>query len=102
MTCHGFARNYADLLTLRLLLGLAEAGLYPGIIFYISCWYKRTELGTRNATFFSSATIAGAFSGLLAAAISKMEGIGGKPGWTWIFIIEGLCTVLLAIASFWM
>lgn len=39
--------------------------------------------------------------GLLAAAISKMDGIGGKPGWAWIFILEGLFTVLCAIASFW-
>ncbi|KAF7799237.1 hypothetical protein EIP86_010469 [Pleurotus ostreatoroseus] len=95
---HGVARNYGDLVALRVLLGLAEAGLYPGIVFYMSCWYKRTELGTRVAAFFTSATIAG---GLLAAAISNMDGIGGKPGWAWIFILEGLFTVLCAIASFW-
>ena len=50
--------------------------------------------------FFSSATIAGAFSGLLAAAIAKMDGVGGRPGWAWIFILEGLFTVLCAITSF--
>ncbi len=50
--------------------------------------------------FFSSATIAGAFSGLLAAAIAKMDGVGGRPGWAWIFILEGLFTILCAIASF--
>ena len=52
-------------------------------------WYRRDELGTRVGVFFSSATIAGAFSGLLAAAIVKMDGVGGKPGWAWIFILEG-------------
>lgn len=86
---------------LRVLLGVAEAGLYPGIVFYISCWYKRSELGTRIAAFFTSATIAGAFSGLLAAAISNMNGVAGKPGWSWIFILEGLLTVLCAVASYW-
>ncbi|KAK7694902.1 hypothetical protein QCA50_002090 [Cerrena zonata] len=101
MTLHGVITNYAGLLGLRFLLGLAEAGLYPGVVFYMSCWYKRTELGTRVAVFFSSATIAGAFSGLLAAAIHNMDGVGGKPGWAWIFILEGLLTVICAIASFW-
>ncbi|KIJ68580.1 hypothetical protein HYDPIDRAFT_82841 [Hydnomerulius pinastri MD-312] len=101
MMCHGFLRDYGGLVTLRVLLGLAEAGLYPGIVFYISCWYKRSELGTRVAAFFTSATIAGAFSGLLAAAISNMDGIGGKTGWSWIFILEGLFTILCAIVSYW-
>ncbi|KAI0800960.1 MFS general substrate transporter [Fomes fomentarius] len=100
MTFHGLITDYAGLVGLRFLLGLAEAGLYPGVVFYMSCWYRRDELGTRVGVFFSSATIAGAFSGLLAAAIANMDGVGGKPGWAWIFILEGLATVLCAIASF--
>ncbi|KAH0838212.1 MFS general substrate transporter [Lanmaoa asiatica] len=97
-------RNLRSLSALRFLLGLTEAGLYPGIVFYISwqdSWYKRSELGTRVATFFTSATIAGAFSGLLAAAISNMDGVAGRSGWSWIFILEGLFTILCSIASFW-
>ncbi|KAF8634477.1 hypothetical protein AX15_000917 [Amanita polypyramis BW_CC] len=101
MTLHGIMRNYRGLLVLRFLLGVFEAGLYPGIIFYISSWYKHSEVGFRVAIFFSSATVAGAFSGLLAAGIAKMDGIGGRPGWAWIFIIEGLATVVLSSASFW-
>jgi MFS family permease len=101
MTCHGFAHNYGDLIGLRCLLGVAEAGLYPGIVFYLSCWYKRSELGSRIAVFYSAATVAGAFSGLLAAAIHNMDGIGGRPGWAWIFILEGLFTILVACASPW-
>ncbi|KAH8120224.1 MFS general substrate transporter [Phellopilus nigrolimitatus] len=101
MTLHGVVKDYGGLITLRVFLGLFESGLYPGIAFYLSCWYKRTELGTRVAFFFTSATVAGAFGGLLAAAISKMDGIGGKPAWAWIFILEGLFTVLAGIASFW-
>ncbi|KAF9232571.1 MFS general substrate transporter [Melanogaster broomeanus] len=100
MMCHGFARNYGDLVTLRVLLGLAEAGLYPGIVFYLS-WQVRSELGTRVAAFFTSATIAGAFSGLLAVAISNMKGVAGRTGWSWIFILEGLFTIVCAIASYW-
>ncbi|CCL99558.1 uncharacterized protein FIBRA_01576 [Fibroporia radiculosa] len=101
MTLHGIVDNYGGLVGLRILLGLAEAGLYPGIVYYLSCWYKRSELGTRVAIFFTSATIAGAFSGFLAVAINKMDGIGEKPGWAWIFILEGLFTVCCAVASLW-
>ncbi|KAF8196442.1 MFS general substrate transporter [Pholiota molesta] len=121
MTCHGLITDYRQLVTVRFLLGLTEGGLYAGVIFYISSWYKRSEMGTRIAIFFSGATVAGAFSGLLAAAISKMDGIGGKAGtfstfttpfqkerlfildtgWQWIFILEGLATVAISIASYW-
>ncbi|KAJ3565456.1 hypothetical protein NP233_g7613 [Leucocoprinus birnbaumii] len=100
MTLHGVIHDYGGLITLRLLLGLAEAGMYPGIVFYISSWYKRSETGTKVAIFFSSATVAGAFSGLLAAAIANMDGIGGKPGWAWIFILEGLATVIIGVISY--
>ncbi|EIN14101.1 MFS general substrate transporter [Punctularia strigosozonata HHB-11173 SS5] len=101
MTLHGVLHNYGGLIGLRFLLGFFESGLYPGIVFYISCWYKHSELGTRVALFFSSATVAGAFSGLLAAAISNMDGVGGRPGWAWIFIIEGLVTVVCAVVAYW-
>lgn len=56
--------------------------------YYLSCWYKRSELGFRAALFFSAAALAGSFGGLLAAAIALMDGIGGMNGWAWIFIIE--------------
>ncbi|PPQ67081.1 hypothetical protein CVT25_005682 [Psilocybe cyanescens] len=101
MTFHGVIKDYGGLITVRVLLGLTEAGLYPGIVFYITSWYKRSEMGSRIAVFFSSATVAGAFSGLLAAAISNMDGVGGKAGWQWIFILEGLATIIAAVASYW-
>ncbi|KZO94375.1 MFS general substrate transporter [Calocera viscosa TUFC12733] len=101
MTVQGLVHNYGGLLAMRWFLGMFEAGLYPGVNYYLSCWYKRSEFGIRAAVFFSAATVSGAFGGLLAAAISNMEGVGGKPAWAWIFIIEGLATVLAGIASFW-
>ena len=90
------------MMTARFFLGMAEAGLFPGINYYLSCWYKRDEFGIRAAIFFSAAAVSGSFGGLLAAAINQMDGIGGKKGWAWIFILEGLATVLVGIASFWM
>jgi len=56
-------------------------------------WYCRHEIQLRQALFFSAASIAGAFSGLLAFGISKMQGVGGLEGWRWIFILEGILTV---------
>ncbi|KAL5520809.1 hypothetical protein ACEPAF_2812 [Sanghuangporus sanghuang] len=98
----GFVRNFSGLLAIRILLGVFEAGFSPGATYCMSCWYKRDELGLRIAIFASSMTTAGAFGGILSAAISNMDRIGGKPTWAWIFILEGLVTVVAGIASFFL
>ncbi|KAL1304988.1 hypothetical protein AAFC00_003892 [Neodothiora populina] len=100
--CLGLVHNFAGLATARWFLGMAEAGLFPGVNYYLSCWYKRSELGIRAAIFFSAAALAGSFGGLLAAGIAQMRGVGGKPGWAWIFILEGLATVVVGVVSYWM
>ncbi|KAF2166533.1 hypothetical protein M409DRAFT_54872 [Zasmidium cellare ATCC 36951] len=102
MTCMGLVHDFSGLAACRWFLGMAEAGLFPGVNYYLSCWYRRGEFGIRAAIFFSAAALAGSFGGLLAAAIAQMRGVGGKPGWAWIFILEGLATVLIGIASYWM
>ncbi|KAI0102922.1 MFS general substrate transporter [Nemania sp. FL0031] len=102
MTGMGFCYNYSGLLAARWFLGLTEAGLFPGVNYYLSCWYKRSEFGVRAAIFFSAAALAGSFGGLLAAAIEKLDGKGGLAGWRWIFILEGLLTVVVAVVSYWM
>ena len=102
MTSMGLCHNAAGLIAARFFLGVCEAGLFPGVNYYLSCWYKRSEFGKRAAIFFSAAATAGAFGGLLAAAIANMDGVGGKSGWAWIFILEGIVTVLIGIASWWM
>ena len=101
-TALGLCHNFSGLAATRFFLGLSEAGLFPGALYYISCWYKRSEIGIRSAVFFSCAALAGSFGGLLAAAIALMENVGGKPGWAWIFILEGLATVVIGVVSFWM
>ncbi|KAI0389351.1 major facilitator superfamily domain-containing protein [Xylariaceae sp. FL0594] len=100
MTLMGIVRNYEGLLSARFFLGLAEAGLYPGCAYYLTMWYCRKEIQLRQAMFFSAASVAGAFSGLLAFAIAKLDGLGGLEGWRWIFILEGLVTVVVAIAAY--
>ncbi|KYK59244.1 MFS transporter [Drechmeria coniospora] len=98
----GFVKNWSGLMAGRWFLGVCEAGLFPGINYYLSCWYRRDEFGVRAAIFFSAAAISGSFGGLLAAAIQKMDGLAGLQGWAWIFIIEGMLTIIIALASFWM
>jgi len=66
------------------IIGLFLSCRFPGVQFYLSCWYKRRELGFRAALFFSAAALSGSFGGLFAAAIANMKGIGGKEGWAWI------------------
>ena len=102
MTTMGLTHNFSGLMAARFFLGLTEAGLFPGVNYYLSCWYTRNEFGVRAAIFFSAAALAGSFGGLLAYLLEKMDGLGGKQGWAWIFIIEGLGTFLIGIASFWM
>ncbi|KAL0243529.1 hypothetical protein I308_105495 [Cryptococcus tetragattii IND107] len=101
-TTMGLVTTYGQLLALRFCLGLFEAGLFPGLNFYLTGWYKRDEINRRCAFFFGGAVLAGAFGGILGYGLSKMDGVGGKQGWSWIFIIEGLLTFILAVASFWM
>lgn len=98
----GFVQNFEGLLVTRILLGITEAGLFPGVSFFLTQWYRRYEVNFRIALFFSAATAAGAFGGLLARLINLMDGVGNYEGWRWIFILEGIVTVLAAIASFWM
>ncbi|KAE9368163.1 high-affinity nicotinic acid transporter [Stipitochalara longipes BDJ] len=100
MTLMGLVKSYHGLLVARIFLGVAEAGLYPGVAYYLTMWYCTEELALRQGLFFSAASVAGAFSGLLAYAIAKMHGVGGLAGWQWIFILEGLLTVVVAVCAF--
>lgn len=96
----GVVTNIKGLYAARIFLGLAEAGMFPGCFYLIGMWYKRSEAQKRFTFFFSSTSLAGAFSGLLAAALSHMDGIGGYRAWRWIFIIEGLLTCICGISFF--
>ncbi|KAK8024875.1 hypothetical protein PG990_002698 [Apiospora arundinis] len=98
----GLVNNVAGLVGCRFALGVFEAGVFPGSVYLISMYYNRYELQWRMSIFFCASIIAGAFSGLLAFAIANMAGVGGYGAWRWIFIIEGLMTVVVGVAAkFW-
>ena len=92
----GLVKNYSGLLATRFFLGVFETGMFPGAFYLIGMWYRRHEAQRRYSFFFNSTTLAGAFGGLIAAAIGKMDGARGYLGWRWIFIIEGGFTVLVS------
>ncbi|KAF8647123.1 hypothetical protein AX16_006955 [Volvariella volvacea WC 439] len=100
MTLMCLCHNYEGLIAARVFLGLTEAGLFPGITFYLSLWYRRRDVAARIALFFSAATVAGAFGGLLAYGIEHMDGIAGLHGWQWIFCLEGIATVIVAVVAY--
>jgi len=100
-TCLGFCNDFISSVVVRILLGIAEAGFFPGIIFYMTFWYTQKEFSLRVSIFYCSATVAGAFSGLLAYGISFMNGVGGYAGWRWLFILEGIPSVILGFVNWY-
>lgn len=90
-------QNAHQLYASRLLLGMFESGMFPCVSLYLSTFYTREEQALRVAYLLCSAALSGAFGGLFAFALLKMDGIAGLEGWRWLFIIEGIATVFIAI-----
>lgn len=88
-TLTGIVQNYTGLIVVRVLLGLLEGGLLPGLTVYLTLFYTKKEIALRFSYLFFATALAGACGGLLAYAIGFMDGIKGLSGWRWIFIIEG-------------
>ncbi|KAI1826777.1 MFS general substrate transporter [Xylaria intraflava] len=95
-----FVHNRAAACGVRFILGIFEAGMMPGISYYMSRWYRRSELAFRLSLFIVMAPLAGAFGGLLASGILTLDHFGGLHSWRMIFGIEGIITIGLAIISF--
>ena len=102
MTCQGIVKNFGGLVATRTLLGVFEAGFFPASTYLLGEWYCRFEVQWRLSIFFSAASLAGAFSGLLAFALDKMDGLGDLEGWRWIFIIEGIVSVLAGVMCYFL
>ncbi|KAH7383871.1 major facilitator superfamily domain-containing protein [Pyrenochaeta sp. MPI-SDFR-AT-0127] len=97
MTLMGLVTSYEGLLVGRFFLGVTESGFFPAATFLLTIWYRRFELQRRMAVFYIAASLAGAFSGLLAYGIQQLDGRSGLAGWQWIFLIEGLIPIALSL-----
>ncbi|CAI7609624.1 unnamed protein product [Penicillium glandicola] len=98
--CLGFVQNFGGFVAVRALLGIAEGGLLPGMVLYLSSFYRRGDLALRIGLFYTAASLSGAFGGLLARGLAEIGPRGGIEGWRWILIIEGLMTFVCGVFSF--
>jgi len=96
----GFVKTWGQLSVARVFLGAFEAGFFPALVFIITTWYKRHEVQKRLAIFYLSSIVLGGFSSIFAYALTLLNGRGGLGGWQWIFIIEGIITIVLGILTF--
>ncbi|TID04925.1 putative transporter [Colletotrichum higginsianum] len=96
-TLQVLVKNRAGFLAIRLMLGLAEAGYIPGSMYTLSTWYTKRELAKRIAIFMFGQFGGNALSPLLATGILKLAGKGGLKGWQWLFLLEGLATLGVAL-----
>ncbi|KAF2156308.1 MFS general substrate transporter [Myriangium duriaei CBS 260.36] len=87
---------------LRFFVGLAESGFSPGIQYIIGSWYRKDELAKRSCIFHTSGAVATMFSGYLMAAVYHLQGTGGLRGWQWLFIVDGIISLPVAIGGYFM
>ncbi|KAG0256751.1 hypothetical protein BG011_004328 [Mortierella polycephala] len=93
-------KDKATFLICRALVGIFEAGYIPGIAIYLTTYYKREEMALRLSIFWSTLAIANSCAGVLSYGILQMRGVANLEGWRWLFLLEGLATVLVASLSF--
>ncbi|KAI0675233.1 MFS general substrate transporter [Trametes maxima] len=93
-------QNYGSLVALRFLLGAFEAGLFPGIVYLLTFWYKPNERAVRIALIVACATLGGAFGGAIAYGVGRIDRTRGLPAWRWLFLLEGAPCCLCAAAVF--
>jgi ACS family tartrate transporter-like MFS transporter len=90
-----FVRTPATFYLLRFLLGVAEAGFFPGVIYYLSLWYPTAHRARAIAAFMTAVPVTGLIGGPLSGALLELDGLHGLAGWQWLFLLEGLPAVIL-------
>jgi ACS family tartrate transporter-like MFS transporter len=95
-----FMKGTTSFYTLRFLLGLAEAGFFPGMILYLTYWFPRRDHARAIALFMTANAVAGVVGGPISGALLTLHGLGGLAGWQWLFLLEGLPAVGLGVVTF--
>jgi ACS family tartrate transporter-like MFS transporter len=90
-----FVRSASGFYTLRFLLGLAEAGFFPGLIFYLTRWFPARERARTIAAFMTATLMAGVIGGPISGALLSLHNVGGLAGWQWLFLLEGVPAVVI-------
>lgn len=81
------------------MIALTEGGVIPATLIYLGSFYRSNELATRLAWFWGVQTIASAVSGLMASGLLQLQGVGGLEGWKWLFLVDGMITVVIAVLT---
>ncbi|PYJ12900.1 MAG: MFS transporter [Verrucomicrobia bacterium] len=92
-----FVQTTLTFYVLRFLLGAAEAGFFPGMIYYLSLWYPEAQRARAIAAFMTAVPVSGVIGGLLSGALLELHGTFGLAGWQWLFLVEGVPAVLLGV-----
>ena len=92
-TCMMWVNSVASFYSLRFLLGVAEAGFFPGMVLYLTYWIPAAERARAFALFLTSTALAGVIGGPISGALFRMEGLYGLKGWQWLFLLEGIPAV---------
>ena len=101
--CLAAASTSNQVIAIRFFVGLVESIFYPAAHFLIGSWYKPSELGKRACIFHASSAAAGMFSGYLQAAVYEgLNGTLGKAGWQWLFIMDGVISIPICLAGFFL
>src|SRR5579871_6108915 len=96
-----FVQGASSFYVVRFLLGAAEAGFFPGMVLYLTYWFPSERRAKAMSSFFVATAIAGVIGGPVSAACLKMGGTAGLTGWQWVFLLEGLPSVLLGFVVLW-
>jgi len=97
LACHAAIPNRDTYYALRFLLGMMEAGLFPGLAAQLCSWYRSDEMSKPIMWMFGWQNCAGVFGSLIAYGISHMNGLAGLSAWRWVYLLEGLATILLGV-----
>src|SRR5213592_2125911 len=92
-----FVRTTLSFYILRFLLGAAEAGFFPGMIYYLSLWYPEAQRARAIAAFMTAVPVSGFIGGPLSGVLLTLNGTFGLAGWQWLFLVEGVPAVLLGV-----
>jgi MFS transporter, ACS family, tartrate transporter len=97
-TCMMFMHSKESFYVLRFLLGVSEAGFFPGMIIYLTYWFPTHERARAVARFMTATSLAGVVGGPLSSYLLRLDGRSGLAGWQWLFLSEGIPTIMLGIS----
>lgn len=100
-TCMTLVRGAHSFLIVRFLLGVSEAGFFPGMVLYLTYWFPSRERASALAKFLTATSIAGVVGGFISHFLLKLDGVAGLHGWQWLFLMEGIPTFVMGFTVLW-